>query len=152
MALDYFDGMNQERWMRNGAAETLESLDRHEGFREVFINFMKNLPYTFEDEHYLYVHAGLRPGTGLENQTPWDLVWIREDFFMSQERFPKPVIFGHTPVRTITGETKPIVLHGNIAIDTACVYGGFLTMLVIQQDGTWEYVQSDRCGIEKELD
>jgi serine/threonine protein phosphatase 1 len=73
------------------------------------------------------VHAGLRYGIPLEEQSLDDLVWIREEFIYSEEDFGKIVIFGHTPF------VRPLVLENKIGIDTGAVYGNSLTCLILPE-------------------
>ena len=56
-----------------------------------------------------------------------------EQFFLNPVREKKPVIFGHTPTRTITGAWKPFIQYNRIGIDTGCIYGGFLSAVVIEE-------------------
>lgn len=144
MAIDYFQGQNIERWMRNGAKETLESFEANEGAKERFLALTQKLKLYHEDENYLYVHGGIRPGVDLEEQTTRDFVWIREEFYGHENAYHKPVIFGHTPVSSISGGFIPMVINKNIAVDTSCVYGGYLSGLVIEADGSWQIVQSSK--------
>jgi len=58
--------------------------------------FQKLLP-TYETPDYLFVHAGIRPLVPLEQQELKDLIWIRQEFYQFVGKFPKPVVFGHTP-------------------------------------------------------
>ncbi len=46
---------------------------------------------------HLFVHAGIRPGVALQDQTEEDLIWIREPFLHHPTVFGKPVIYGHSP-------------------------------------------------------
>lgn len=82
---------------------------------------------------YLFVHAGIRPGVALDDQTREDLVWIRDPFLFHDAPFPEGVVVhGHTPVRKIEH-------HGNrIAIDTGAVFGGPLSVLGLQDDAAFE--------------
>lgn len=144
MALDYFNEQNKERWMRNGAKETLESFELAQGTLEKFLSFSKELKLYFEDDNYLYVHAGIRPSMPLTEQTTRDLVWIREEFYKVTQAYHKPVIFGHTPVMSISGGYQPVEINGNIALDTSCVYGGYLSGLMIEPSGKRHVVQSDQ--------
>ena len=47
---------------------------------------------------YLFVHAGIRPGVPLAEQTRDDLIWIREPFLSSDADFGFKVVHGHTIV------------------------------------------------------
>jgi serine/threonine protein phosphatase 1 len=77
---------------------------------------------------YLFVHAGVRPGVPLEEQTPEDLIWIREPFLSSRRDFGAKVVHGHTIV--------PFVEHhpNRIAVDTGAVKTGVLSCLVLEGD------------------
>jgi serine/threonine protein phosphatase 1 len=63
----------------------------------------------------------------LDKQELEDLVWIRQEFFQFIGHFPKPVVFGHTPLQRV------LLLPDRIGIDTGCVYGGKLTCLKLPQ-------------------
>jgi serine/threonine protein phosphatase 1 len=77
---------------------------------------------------YLFVHAGLRPGVAIEEQTAEDLLWIREPFLSSRRDFGVKVVHGHTIV--------PFVEHhpNRIAVDTGAVKTGMLSCLVLEGD------------------
>lgn len=49
------------------------------------------------DDHFCYVHGGIRPGVPLEEQEPHDLRWIREDFLGHDLPFERTIVHGHTP-------------------------------------------------------
>jgi serine/threonine protein phosphatase 1 len=72
---------------------------------------------------YLFVHAGIRPGTFLADQKAQDMLWIREEFLSSNQAFEKFVVHGHSP----TG--KPEVRKNRIGIDTRAFRTGRLTAL-----------------------
>jgi serine/threonine protein phosphatase 1 len=78
---------------------------------------------------YLFVHAGVRPGVSLANQSPGDLMWIRDDFLRS--RVPLPgyvVVHGHTIV------DMPQDRQHRINVDTGAFVSGRLTCLVLRGD------------------
>ena len=50
---------------------------------------------------YLFVHAGIRPGVPLAEQTRDDLIWIREPFLSSDADFGFKVVHGHTIVPAV---------------------------------------------------
>ncbi len=89
------------------------------------IVFFNNLPLLWEDQHAIYVHAGLQPGLHLSRQTPNWCLWAREQFISSSFDFGKPVVFGHTVF------SAPHVTSNKIGIDTGAVYGGRLTALIL---------------------
>ena len=57
---------------------------------------MRELPFYYEDEHAIYVHAGLDEGKHPRESTPMSLLWMRDMDFYKNYR-GKPCIFGHTP-------------------------------------------------------
>lgn len=75
---------------------------------------------------YLFVHAGIRPGISLAQQTASDLRWIRGEFTSSQVQHPHCVVHGHT----ITEEIE--VRHNRIGIDTGAYFTGRLTALRLE--------------------
>ena len=76
------------------------------------------------DELRYYVHADIRPGIPLKEQSDADKLWIRDLFLKHKTLHEKYVVHGHTPVR------KPDVRGNRINIDTALVFGGRLTCAV----------------------
>ena len=55
-------------------------------------------------------------------------MWIRDDFLLSEIRFNKIIVHGHTPV------PAPDVRSNRINIDTGAYATGQLTCLVIEGD------------------
>jgi serine/threonine protein phosphatase 1 len=78
---------------------------------------------------YLAVHAGIRPGVALEDQTLADLVGIRRAFLHHDGDFGCIVVHGHTPV------DEPELRHNRINIDTGAFATNRLTCLRIGADG-----------------
>jgi serine/threonine protein phosphatase 1 len=75
---------------------------------------------------YLFVHAGIRPGVAVADQTRDDLIWIREPFLSSRADFGFKVVHGHTIV------PEPEHHPNRIAIDTGGFRTGILTCLVLE--------------------
>jgi serine/threonine protein phosphatase 1 len=141
-ALDSVSGM--PLWLANGAWETLLSYDvippmqakgkpladAHRALLAAFPrshrDFVESLRLTFECRPYLFVHAGVRPGISLEKQDPHDLIWIREEFLLSNANFGRIVVHGHTPAE------EPEIRPNRINIDTGAVFSGRLTCLVLE--------------------
>lgn len=130
MLLHYLDGVEEDLYLANGGAATLAVYgigladaprERKEKIPASHRRFLESLLPYYETEDYLFVHAGLRPGIALCEQSVEDLLWIRRDFIDSGYDFGKQVVFGHTPSR------KPLLAAGRIGIDTGAVYGGRLT-------------------------
>ena len=125
MLLDYLDGKDDDGiYLSNGGMATLRSYgDDFARIPQAHISFFRSLRPMYETPEFLFVHAGIRPMVPLDKQQLDDLVWIRQEFFQFIGRFPKPVVFGHTPLRQV------LLLPDRIGIDTGCVYGGKLTCL-----------------------
>ncbi len=119
----YLKGIEPEVFLFNGGESTLR--DYFEGGKlsvpAEHLAFLESLPLYYETEDYIFVHAGIRPGVPLEEQSEEDFLWIREGFYYYPGTFPKKIIFGHTPF------PEPLVLSDRLGIDTGCVYGGKLT-------------------------
>lgn len=133
MLLDYLAGRNQDLYLANAGYTTLKSYMRARPVREgplipsEHMDFYHSLKTYIEIEDYYVVHAGFRPGVGLEDQTLEDMVWIREPFIYSGYDFGKRVIFGHTPFQ------RPLVMENKFGLDTGAVYGNRLTCLELPQ-------------------
>jgi serine/threonine protein phosphatase 1 len=111
--------------------------------RELF-DWMNSLPLWYEDEHAIYVHAGLE-GEGTEWKHPKDckpmpLMWMREeDFFLGYRG--KRLVFGHTKVKDLPPPDLSFwkklfddpndvwVNHDLIGLDTGSGKGGFLSAI-----------------------
>lgn len=132
-------------WFHNGGLRTLESYDidlrDHDGWmtnpnalRDALDDKMPDRHRRFLDAldlyhiegDYLFVHAGIRPGRALGDQTRTDMLWIRREFIYSDADFGHVVVHGHTPRDQV--EIRP----NRIGIDTGAVYGGLLTALVLE--------------------
>ncbi len=125
MFLDFLQGKDRFLFLYNGGAATLESYGGLGRIPAAHLDFLNRLHLYYETEEHLFVHAGIRPGIPLQEQDPKDLLWIREEFYAYPGRYPKTVVFGHTPMREVLME------EDRIGIDTACVYGNKLTCLIL---------------------
>jgi serine/threonine protein phosphatase 1 len=101
------------------------------------VDFLQNLELMFETGDYLFVHAGIRPGVPIDQQTADDLLWIREPFLSCEQTFGRVVVHGHTV------DSSPIVRHNRIGIDTGACWTGRLTCLVLEE-GTYRFISTGR--------
>ncbi len=125
MFLDFLQGKDRLLFMYNGGRTTLESYGDIGKIPVTHLDFFHRLRVYYETDDYLFVHGGIRPGIPIQEQDPQDLLWIREEFYAYPGRYPKTVVFGHTPMREVLMEGD------RIGIDTACVYGNKLTCLIL---------------------
>lgn len=114
---------------------TMRQLSVHEEARarvpQAHVDFLENLPLTYETEDLFFCHAGIRPGVPLAEQSEYDLLWIRQEFHKATQTHPKLIVHGHTPVSDATH-------YGNrINLDTGAGYGKALTTAVFDQTGIW---------------
>ncbi|WP_299700477.1 metallophosphoesterase family protein [uncultured Tateyamaria sp.] len=102
------------------------------------LDFLRSLQLTHIVGDLMFVHAGIRPGVALTDQTEEDLLWIRQEFHNSDANHPKLIIHGHTPVDTATH-------YGNrINLDTGAGYGRPLTAAVFEEDTAWLLTDTGR--------
>jgi serine/threonine protein phosphatase 1 len=92
------------------------------------VEFLDSLRLYHVEGDYLFVHAGVRPGTPLEAQDPHDLIWIRDEFLDSTIDHGRLVVHGHSIVR------RPEIRNNRICVDTGAYATGQLTALVIEED------------------
>lgn len=111
-------------------------------FPKDVVAWMRGLPFWHEDEHAIYVHAGLPRGPKgflhpSKAPAPAALLWLRdEDFFRNYRG--KLVVFGHTAtaylppeLSTYTPQDPLDVWAGPccVGLDTGAGKGGFLTAI-----------------------
>ncbi|MBH5369021.1 metallophosphoesterase family protein [Bradyrhizobium glycinis] len=92
------------------------------------MRFFQGLRSRFVCGDFFFVHAGVRPGVPLARQEENDLLWIREEFLLSDDNFGKYIVHGHTPVQ------QPDIRANRANIDTGAYATGNLTLLTIQHD------------------
>ncbi|MGB7925468.1 MAG: metallophosphoesterase [Pyrinomonadaceae bacterium] len=108
--------------------------------RARYAAYLESLPFMLDLGSHLVVHAGVRPGVALDEQSADDLTELRtlgEDR-RRREGTPwyevyegeKTVIFGHWPAGELRRGPRAL------GIDTGCVYGYELTAYVIETEET----------------
>ena len=134
------DPAGGDEWLDFGGVETLASygisasaLDRtrrrSREFRnlmasylpEEHLTFLANLPAMIETPGFVFVHAGLRPGTPLREQDERDLLWSANDFTETFAEFGKTIVHGHQ------SRAEPLLTPYRVALDTAAYASGRLT-------------------------
>ncbi|MBR0382211.1 MAG: serine/threonine protein phosphatase [Eubacterium sp.] len=134
-----------ENWLYNGYSPTLASYRGHEEEFRDDMEWMAGLPLYYEDDDFVYVHAGVDKDIPMEEQLDDTMLWTRSAFYQNPKAYSKKVIFGHTPTLFLGNTVDPLWLNdGNdIAIDTGCVFHGRLTGLIIEDGQILMYYQVD---------
>ncbi|MEO1251395.1 MAG: metallophosphoesterase family protein [Pseudomonadota bacterium] len=102
------------------------------------LDFLNNLSLTHQAGDYLFVHAGVRPGVALKDQSEDDLLWIRKRFHdaNAKDRPDFTVVHGHHPMK------KPVDVGWRIGVDTGACWSGVLTAAVLEGK-TRRFIASD---------
>lgn len=93
------------------------------------LEFMQKLELMITVGDYVFVHAGLRPGLPLAQQTERDLLWIRQEFLEAPGPFPKIVVHGHTPME------EPQLSRHRLGLDTGAYATNVLTAIRLDDQG-----------------
>ncbi|MTH63210.1 metallophosphoesterase family protein [Paracoccus shanxieyensis] len=141
-----------------GAAPTLASYGVERGTRshadvladtlravpQAHVDWLDALPLHHRIDGAVIVHAGMRPGVALEDQTEHDLLWIRKGFLDNACDHGALVVHGHTVVDRVTH-------FGNrLAIDTGAAYGGPLSVVVFDETGLHQLTEAGRVPVAHE--
>ncbi len=135
-------------WLRFGGAQCLESYGAdprsigaasdesalaaiREAIPDEHVAFLRTFADTCRFGDYLFVHAGIRPGIALDEQSQADLRWIREPFLSDETGHGFLVVHGHTISPEVEERTN------RIGIDTGAYRSGVLTALAIEEDRRW---------------
>lgn len=141
MLMDFLDG-SSNLWLApvTGGERTFEQytgqsvrVERDEDLRNLrkaledampaaHLSFMQSTPLFYEDDHALYVHAGLELGKHPRESSPLALLWMRDMEFYKNYR-GKPCVFGHTPTPLLpllgrVGRHGIYIAHSAIGLDT----------------------------------
>jgi serine/threonine protein phosphatase 1 len=140
LMLSYLDHPDpRHHWLRLGGRETLRSygLDPDAGFGPSMktllesrisaehVEFLRSAPSLLAIPNFTFVHAGIRPGVPLPEQSDEDLLWLRPELGATAPSEDFIVVHGHTPVREVD------VAPGRINIDTGAFASGMLSGIKI---------------------
>jgi serine/threonine protein phosphatase 1 len=89
---------------------------------------------------YHFVHAGIRPGIAIDQQSKQDRLWIRQDFLFSDANHGAVIVHGHTISDEV--EFQP----NRIGLDTGAYFSGVLSCLVLE--GTERRLLQTGAGLE----
>ncbi|MFI6817613.1 metallophosphoesterase family protein [Nonomuraea sp. NPDC050328] len=118
-------------------AQEITRLQLGDGYAEA-VDWMRTLPYYFENDHVRVVHAAIQPGLPLADQREAVLcgstsgerelaTLFPDSHWHDHYQDPKPIVFGHH----VTGR-EPLIRDGRIfGLDTGACHGWNLTALCL---------------------
>lgn len=121
-------------WLREGGLTTLASFGGE--IPDDVRAWCAARPVSFDDGERLFVHAGVRPGVPIAEQTRHDLIWIRDEFLLSPADHGRLIVHGHTP-----DFAGPTVRPNRINLDTGAFHTGVLTAVAFA-GGKPEFIQA----------
>ena len=127
----------QKEWEIHGGKQTLDSfnVESPRDIPEHYIRWMDELPYYYELDNYIIVHAGLN----FKEEDPYSdkqsMLWIR-DFQVEEEKINnKKIIHGHVPVNLEfidlainNNDYKFIDLDNGVYFDDRVGYGNLIAL------------------------
>src|SRR5216684_934015 len=141
----------------NGGEQTLDSYGVNDpsSLPAPHLEWIKALPLRFGDQKRLFVHAGIRPGVAIADQSDDDLLWIREPFLSFKGSYNTFVVHGHTPTKSrlpdlccnrlnIDTGAKDASRRSNVVLDPFCGSGS--TLIATEKTGRHGYRPSATCG------
>ncbi|MGT2756571.1 metallophosphoesterase [Streptococcus ovuberis] len=158
MFLRYLDDPTEryDHYQRNGGDTTINSLLGRPLDAQVdpvsdavaivgqyaeMVDQIREFPYLYETQEYLFVHAGLDLSLPDVRETAdYDKVWLRQPFHEGQNQTGKRIVFGHTPTKYLFDcQDYPDQIwtteDGKIGIDGGAVYGGYLHGVALDETG-----------------
>lgn len=92
--------LKKKEWVFHGGKQTLESFKIHDlrRFPVEYIEWMRNLEYYIELDHFFLVHAGFNFRNGDPFSDKNSMLWIRDYEIDSSKVANKRIVHGHVPV------------------------------------------------------
>lgn len=119
-----------EGWLLNATPQAIVQ-EMHRAVPPAHRDFVRGFSDSFRFGDYLFVHAGIRPGVALEDQSSHDMRWIREEFLNDRTDHGVIVVHGHTIVGSVEERSN------RIGIDTGAYKGGPLTAIGVEGGERW---------------
>lgn len=118
-------GAKEPMWLRNGGLQTVESFP-HSVVSKDYYDWIISLPYYFDIQDYLLVHAGFN----FRDRTPLDdkqaMMWIRDWYRELDKKWldGRIIIHGHTPTRRpiLEERLQNIIETPIVNVDCGCYY------------------------------
>ncbi|MCA0870613.1 metallophosphoesterase [Seohaeicola saemankumensis] len=98
---------------------------------QAHVDFLRGLDLYHLTDDLLFVHAGIRPGIALAEQSEKDMVWIRDAFLTNPDPHPWLVVHGHTAL------DHPQHFGNRIDLDGGAGYGRPIVPAVFQGRDCW---------------
>lgn len=102
------------------------------------LDFIKRLELGVVVANFVFVHAGIDPERGLDQQSADDMLWIRKPFINSGHALGKTVVFGHTAFDQVL-----LDLPYKIGIDTGIAYGNRLSAVELVEGELFQIEMGD---------
>lgn len=139
MLIDALDGDRAAAtdWLWSGGKEALASWGLDPDLpRETWqaalpaahVAWLRGLALTHREGRYLFVHAGIRPGIPLAEQSRDDLTTMRQPFLSTEQELGVVVVHGHSSGPSVS------IAANRIGLDTGAGIGGKLTCAVLEDD------------------
>ena len=142
------NAMAQKVWLANGGDATMRSfgiapelftasppgergtmIRQHVG--DDVLDWLRSLTLCYRSGDYYFCHAGVRPGVSLDAQEREDLLWIRDDFLVSNAWHGAVVVHGHSEADAVEE------VHNRINIDTGAYRTDILTAMGLEGTSRW---------------
>jgi len=131
-------------WYRNGGRETIRSYNGSYNDLEKHLSFVKEMPIAVDLGKYFVVHGGIDPEKTIEEQTPYEMTWIRDKFIDNKlQKTDKIVIYGHTP--NLDGRIH-FIDDQKISIDCGSYCTGVVGAIELKSMAE-VYVETDRLNL-----
>lgn len=138
MFVDYLAGIHENIFIYNGGERTIKSYYRrgweigrnidykNRRIPDNHVKFFGDLKNYFETEEFIFVHAGIWPGTPLD-RTPDDvLLWDRSFLFNHDNYNGKTVVCGHTPAKQVLNKKH------KICVDTGACFNSMGSLTCVR--------------------
>lgn len=148
-----------QTFMYNGGGTTINQYDEYLGRPKGhgFLRF-EDLPQSHQDfynsleeiivdeEHQVvFVHAGLRPGVSILEQTPKDVIWIRDTFLHNPYKWGDfTIVHGHTPMTVREARKYHEKMPSRFNVDNGCVFGYSLSCVDVLTGNVLSVVSQEK--------
>lgn len=127
-ATDWLWAGGREALASWGLPGTLPREDWKAALPASHVRWLQSLALQHQEGDYLFVHAGIRPGVPLADQSRDDLVTIRQPFLSTEQNHGLIVVHGHASAPSVQ------IAANRIGLDTGAGIGGKLTCAVLEDD------------------